>query len=211
MTPPPRRPFTPSIPIASAPPPEPSPLARRLNAMEDFRRRREAEIQRVTSYHEISTGEFLTEMILGLPRGGRRMLHDAYEHPIVVGGVVGTIVALGAWLPNPYARAFSRGLLWLGTGVSGVFIARGTWNGVAAWRADDRAALREASTDFGVGVISLGLAYGGYRIGQSLGKTPEMAQRWGALGSVLHSSDEIAAALALFRGASRVSNGSSAY
>ncbi|HKX12358.1 MAG TPA: hypothetical protein VJP40_04330 [bacterium] len=186
-------------------------MARRMNAVEDWRARRDDEIRRVTSYRDISTGEFLTEMILGVPRGARRMWRDTCDHPIIVGGVVGTIVALGAWLPNPYARVFSRGLLWLGTGVSGVFIARGTWNGVSAWRDNDRAGLREASTDFGVGVISLGMAYGGYRVAQSLGKTPEMAQRWGALGSVLHSSDEIAATLAVIRGASRVSNGSSAY
>jgi len=168
-------------------------------------------MQRVTNYHEIGTGEFIAEMLTGLPRGVGRMWRDTRDHPIIVGGVVGTIVALGAWLPNPYARIFSRGLLWLGTGVSAVFIARGTWNGVEAWRNNDRAALREASTDFGVGVISMGMAYGGYRIAQRLGSTPEMAQRWGALGSVLHSSDEIAATLALIRGASRVGNGSAAY
>lgn len=186
-------------------------LAQRLNAVEEARRRRDADIERVTSYHEISTGEFIVEMAAGLPRGLGRMWHDTRQHPFIVGGVVASIVALGAWLPNPYARIFSRGLLWLGTGVSGVFIARGTWNGVEAWRNNDRVALREASTDFGVGVISLGLAYGGYRIAGHLGKTPEMAQRWGALGSVLHSSDEIAAVLSVMRGASRVTNTSSAY
>lgn len=210
MTPP-LRPFTPRIPLASDSPRTPSPLAQRLNAVEESRRQRDAEIEQVTSYHEITAGEFIVEMLTGLPRGAGRMWHDTRQHPIIVGGVVASIVALGAYLPNPYARAFSRGLLWVGTGVSGIFIARGTWNGVEAWRYNDRAALREASTDFGVGVISLGLAYGGYRVAQHLGKTPEMAQRWGALGSVLHSSDEIAAVLAIFRGATRVTNGTSAY
>jgi hypothetical protein len=210
MTPPPRRPILPSIPMASSRP-EPSPLAQRLHAVENARLRRESEIRQVSEYREITGGEFAVEMLFGLGRGSVRMAQDTYAHPIITGGVIGTVVALGAWLPNPYARAFSRGLLWLGVGVSGVFITRGTWNGVEAWRNNDRAALREASTDFGVGVISLGLAYGGYRLAQRFGSTPEMAQRWGALGSVLHSPDEIAATLALIRGASRVGNGSGAY
>jgi hypothetical protein len=211
MTPPPaQRPFFPTITVTSAPA-EPSPLAQRLNAVEDARRRRDAEMNKVTSYREITAGEFAVEMLAGLPRGVGRMWRDTCDHPFIVGGVVATIVALGTWLPNPAARIFSRGLLWLGTGVSGVFITRGVWNGAVAWRENDRPALREASTDFGVGVISLGMAYGGYRIAQRLGSTPEMAQRWGALGSVLHSSDEIAATLAVIRGATRVSNGSAAY
>ena len=42
---------------------------------------------------DISTGEFLTEMILGVPRGARRMWRDTCDNPLIVGGVVGTIVA----------------------------------------------------------------------------------------------------------------------
>ncbi len=152
----------------------------------------------------ITTEEFLREMLTGVPRGVERMANDAYEHPFVVGGTVGGVLALSSWLPNPYARAFSRGLLYLGGAVSTYFIGKGVHRGVEAWQCNDRAALREASTDFGVGTVSLGLALGGYGIAQRLGSTPEKALRWGVIGNLLHSSDEIAAALALSRGASNI-------
>ncbi len=55
-----------------------------------------------------------------------------------------------------------------------------------------------------MGTVSLGLALAGYGIAQRLGSTPEKALRWGVIGNLLHSSDEIAAALALSRGASNI-------
>lgn len=146
----------------------------------------------------------MREMLTGIPRGVGRMAQDAYEHPFVVGGTVGGVLALATWLPISYSKIFSRGLLYLGGGISTFFIGRGLFHGIEARNCGDRLALHEASTEFGVGLASLGLALGGYGVAQRLGSTPESALRWGIVGNLLHSSDEIAAALALTRGASKI-------
>jgi len=159
----------------------------------------------------INGWEFAAEMLLGLPRGVRQMGMDARDNPLVVGGTIGSIIVLTKVLPTPWSRWFSRGLLGVGVAVGGGFAATGIYRGIRAYQRHDRTALREASTLFGVGLTSLALTYGGVRLGKYLETSPrfsryfapggDTAVKTAVFGSLLHSTDEIAAVLAIVNSA----------
>ncbi|MFO1518322.1 MAG: hypothetical protein U1F57_01445 [bacterium] len=165
----------------------------------------ESVFSRVASYssRSISVTEFAMEMLLGVPRGVGQMWSEAKEHPGIVAGVVGSILFVSHILPTSDSRWFSTGLLLVGSGISGVFVGKGLAQGVDAWCRNDRTCLRAASVDFGVGVVSFTLSVAGVKLGQRFSDTA-MAHRFGLMGNLLHSTDEIAAALSLSRGANSV-------
>lgn len=151
----------------------------------------------------ISTAEFALEMLIGVPRGVRQMGRDVAAHPVIFGGTLAVVLG-STFLPGRAALWAGRIFMGIGIGTSATFIGLGTYHGVAAWRRNDLEGLREASTQFGVGLVSLGLAYGGIRLGKYLGRNPQSAMRLGLMGNLLHSPDEIAAAVALIQGISKI-------
>jgi len=155
---------------------------------------------RIQANPKLSGFEFVLEMIFGLGRGAERMAHDTKEHPGVVLGTVGTIVGLTYLLPNPYAKYFSRAIMVLGCGVSGGMMVKGLASGINAWQTNDPEGLYDASATFGVGALSLFMTYGGIKLGERFSQNPNVALRWGLVGNLLHSTDEIALGLAIFQG-----------
>lgn len=152
----------------------------------------------------ITFSEFAKEMGIGLGRGGVHIVEGMVEHPVVVGTTVGLILAAGRWIPHPYVKYVSWGLLAVGVGASSVQMGLGIYEGIQAYRYNSRDRLREASTHFGVGVLGLGLTYFGVKLGNHFagaGSAANAGTRGGILASALHSPDEIVAALAIIQGA----------